>query len=44
MSLLSQDERIEEIARTLGGADITDAAMVNAGELIRLADKFKGEI
>lgn len=36
-------ERIEEIARTLGGANITDAAIQNAGELVRLADEFKGE-
>ncbi len=43
VTLLSNEERIEEIARTLGGADITDAAIKNAKELVRLADKFKGE-
>lgn len=39
--LLDIDERIREIARTLGGASVTDAAETNAGELIRLADEFK---
>ncbi len=43
VTLLSESERIEEIARTLGAADITDAAIQNARELVRLADKFKGE-
>lgn len=41
--LIDSDERIMEIARTLGGASVTEAAMKNAGELISLADKFKGE-
>lgn len=40
--LLTLEERTEEIARTLGGASVTDAALKNAGELIRLADCFKG--
>ncbi len=43
VTMLGESERIEEIARTLGTADITDAAMANARELVRLADKFKGE-
>ena len=41
--LMGIEERIMEIARTLGGASVTEAAMKNAGELISLADKFKGE-
>jgi len=41
VTYLSMDERTREVARTLGGAQITDAALNNAGELIRLADKFK---
>lgn len=39
--LLDQGERIREVARTLGGASVTDAASVNADELIRLANEFK---
>ena len=38
---LTADERTEEIARTLGGAEITGAALNNAAELIRLAENFK---
>ena len=44
VTLLSAEERIDEIARTLGGADITEAAAGNARELVRLADKFKEKI
>ena len=43
VNLIAEDERIVEIARTLGGADITEAALTNARELVELADKFKGE-
>lgn len=43
VTLLEESERIKEIARTLTATDITDAAMQNARELVRLADKFKGE-
>lgn len=39
--LLCGEERTAEIARTLGGAQITQAATDNAAELIRLADAFK---
>ncbi len=41
--LIDDTERTMEIARTLGGASVTEAAMKNAGELICLANKFKGE-
>lgn len=43
VNLITEDKRIAEIARTLGGADITEAALTNARELVGLADKFKGE-
>ena len=43
VNLITEDKRIAEIARTLGGADITEAALTNARELVELADKFKGE-
>jgi len=39
--LLSDDERTKEVARTLGGIEITDAALNNAEELIRLATEYK---
>jgi DNA repair protein RecN (Recombination protein N) len=41
VNLLSGDERAKEVARTLGGAEITDAAMNNAYELIQLAKEYK---
>lgn len=41
VTCLSGDERIREVARTLGGAEITDAALNNARELISLAEKYK---
>ncbi len=41
VSYLSGEERIREVARTLGGAQITDAALNNARELISLAEKYK---
>lgn len=41
VSLIDNDERIKEISRTLGGAEITQAAEENARELVRLADEFK---
>lgn len=39
--LIENDERIKEIARTLGGTDITVAAITNARELVENANKFK---
>jgi len=39
--LIDCKERTEEVARTLGGASITDAAIKNARELIELAQCFK---
>ena len=41
VELLSPERRIKEIARTLGGTEITDAALNNAGELIKLAKEYK---
>lgn len=41
VNLLTGEERAKEVARTLGGTEITDAALNNAGELISLAEKYK---
>ncbi len=41
VNLLSDDERTKEVARTLGGTEITNAALNNAGELIKLAKEYK---
>jgi len=41
VTLLDTNERINEIARALGGTQISDAAKSNAAELIELAEKFK---
>lgn len=38
---LKADEQIMELARLLGGAEITDAVMKNAGEMKRLAEERK---
>ncbi len=40
---LSDDERIEEIARILGGAEITETVTDNASEMIELAKKYKAK-
>lgn len=39
MSLLSDDERVEEIAKMLSGENITEAALNNARELLTLSTK-----
>ncbi|MGN0372972.1 MAG: DNA repair protein RecN [Enterocloster sp.] len=39
--LLSRQESVEELARLLGGAEITDAVLKNAGEMKELADRTK---
>lgn len=39
MSLLSDDERVEEIAKMLSGENITEAALNNARELLALSAK-----
>ena len=39
--ILSREEQIGEIARLLGGAEITDATIVSATEMKGLADKAK---
>ena len=36
MQLLSKDERVREIAQMLSGSDITDAAIDNAKELLKI--------
>jgi DNA repair protein RecN (Recombination protein N) len=36
MELLSPDERITEIAQMLSGSKVTDAAIQNAKQLLRL--------
>lgn len=41
VALLGEEEHEREVARTLGGSEITEAALGNARELIRLADIFK---
>ena len=38
---LGEDESVQELARILGGAEITDAVMENAREMKRLAEKEK---
>ena len=41
---LADDEIVEELARILGGAQITDAVRENAQEMKRLAHQFKATI
>lgn len=41
---LGENEQIAELARLLGGAEITDAVMENAGEMKRLAAERKKEL
>jgi DNA repair protein RecN (Recombination protein N) len=36
MSLLSDEERIQEIAQMLSGSDVTTAAINNAKELLKI--------
>ena len=43
VKLLSKEERTKEVARTLGGTQITDAAINNASELIRIAEEYKSQ-
>ena len=38
---LNREEQIEELARILGGAKITDAVMANAREMKESADEYK---
>ncbi len=40
---LNKDEQIEELARLLGGAEITDAVRENAREMKRLAEQQKSD-
>ncbi len=39
--LLDREQSVEELARILGGARITDAVMTSAGEMKEMADKLK---
>nr|WP_027872299.1 DNA repair protein RecN [[Eubacterium] cellulosolvens] len=41
---LGENEIVDELARILGGAEITQAVIENAGEMKRLADRRKSEI
>ncbi len=43
VTLLSEDERINEIARVAGGAVITDITRENAKEILQLAEKIKNK-
>ncbi|MCD8022207.1 MAG: hypothetical protein LUF30_04295 [Lachnospiraceae bacterium] len=43
IGLLSEEESIEELARILGGAKITDAVLENAREMKELASRMKEE-
>ena len=40
MKQLSQDERVDEIAQMLSGADVTEAARHNAIELLKMCKKL----
>ena len=39
--LLNEDEEIQELARILGGAEITQAVLTTAGEMKKLARNLK---
>jgi len=39
VKLLSDNERVTEVARLLSGSEITETALQNARELIQAADK-----
>ena len=41
---LNREEQIEELARILGGAKITDAVMANAREMKESADEYKKKV
>jgi DNA repair protein RecN (Recombination protein N) len=41
---LGENEIVDELARILGGAEITQAVIDNAGEMKKLADRRKEEI
>ena len=38
---LREEESIEELARMLGGVEITDTVLENAREMKRLAEKYE---
>ncbi|WP_035777139.1 DNA repair protein RecN [Butyrivibrio sp. AE3004] len=42
--MLGEDERVSELARMLGGAQITDSTLENAREMMRQADDVKNNI
>ena len=44
VSLLSDEQRVEEIARIIGGIDLTDKQFAAAKELIRQSEELLGEI
>ncbi|MCR5153850.1 MAG: DNA repair protein RecN, partial [Lachnospiraceae bacterium] len=39
--MADENESLEELARLLGGVEITDAVRANAGEMKRLANELK---
>ena len=40
---MSEDERINELARMLSGSEITEAVLINAREMIDYAKRYKGK-
>ena len=43
VTLLEENERINELARIIGGAYITELTLENAKEMLTLAKKLKSE-
>jgi len=44
ISELNNDERIEELARMLGGVDITDRTRAHAAEMLQTGDRYKSNV
>ncbi|MEW9669628.1 DNA repair protein RecN [Ammoniphilus sp. 3BR4] len=42
VNLLSDEERVDELARLLGGVEVTDTTRNHAREMLKLADQSKG--
>jgi len=43
VELLGPRERLEELSRMLGGKEVTDITRRHAGQLLRLANKERGQ-
>lgn len=41
VTMLSDEERVKEMARLLGGANLTDTTLKHASEMINMTEKFK---